>query len=499
MRSTVFGVCSILLVLIQQNSLHALEIVTSDNDTNGIGKEKKDPNPSPESPQNSSENAAATLDKWANVEPIDTPALSFKTNLIEPFSPLANLMFEPMFHFKRIFNTNRNVGDMENNGPRCMKYEVPNMLDVKENPGVPYHKSVLITKLNDPSVNSKTIPRFPNDNKNTDPMLRPKQHPFFSPDPFFPHFDVLDSIMDSLMQPLNDPYPPPKVDTKAKLPESRDTEDSSLKFWIRNENAFKNKPRTIKLNKRKIDTMVDPLVSENKSAVAVDNELSEDYPDYKTDLWKKYGEKGDKKTELKFKNSDDFKGVKDNTWLPINDSDNERAPDTINSNEENKINKYLKENENEWWNRLVFPRKPKIIRDHKKGDCGRQEKLLGDSDYDDESSLNEDDSNFRQIHLVFNRTKPKSKRVKASADDLFIDLVIIGFLMTIMLLLYKISKLLYQEYNASVRTQGGLPVRRPWKIGIPTPGSVWCNPTPPSPPPCYSIHVPVPTHTTSVK
>ncbi|XP_008485356.1 uncharacterized protein LOC103522024 [Diaphorina citri] len=81
MRSTVFAVCSILLVLIQQNSLHALEIVASDNDTNGIGKEKKDPNPSPESPQNSSENAAATLDKWANVEPIDTPALSFKTNL----------------------------------------------------------------------------------------------------------------------------------------------------------------------------------------------------------------------------------------------------------------------------------------------------------------------------------------------------------------------------------------------------------------------------------
>lgn len=411
------------------------------------------------------------------------------------------------------------------------------------------HRSIIISKLHlpEPQYQSKFPPYIPSNINQFNPVATihrsyHRQTPFLDP-----MFGMLDRIMDDLMTPiLNRPYKhlPLKIEqnsnTKSVQPlnepivSKEDTslksnEDSSLKSWIQKEDKLITLP--MKNDIGTINQSGDNLPTEGG---ADDSIFNEENPEYKNDLWKIFegnrmnrsensklynNENNSKRIEKTHQTSNNNNNIGNSDWLQSDEGFMDGPLINRNNNEESKVIKDDQNiNEDAWWYRLISPGKPKILRDHKKSIYGNHESEWTE----DKNTVKkpEDDTLANELIEFITQDKQtlgggselnnnilgtnigKSHRNKTAkarlmsrmyADyDIILEVAIIGFFLSILLLGLKISVLFYREYNLSriirqydyykftplVRTVQRTRGRTPWHRT--------------SPPPSYALHIPLP-------
>ncbi|KAL1463249.1 hypothetical protein WDU94_015016 [Cyamophila willieti] len=408
-----------------------------------------------------------------------------ETKYPSEFFPFTKVVLKPVFHIKRIAKINKNEV------PRFVAYnQVPNLFDIsgrKTPPRPLIHRSIFITKLTNP----KDYPL-------------PRPHHYMAR--FDPTLGLLDRMMNDLMVPLLNDMP--LLDNSNHRLDTR--EDSSLKGWMQNE---RNKPN--QWNKRE-----NPVEANDDNVSSEDVGNNEEESDYKTDLWKKYMT-DDKSKQDSSVNDHDTSDCKRNTCHDCISCENSAEPCDGTINDENNV----KEDETEWWSRLVLPWKRPIYKDHKKsshqetrmssGNAENLEDLLADDDEKDtntksraDTGLNTDTGfNTRAVGLRGNvefalhndkrmnltkrvykivegdsHTPIRGKRVQRNVN---FDAIILLFSFGIMvMLLYKLIRLMFKTHLMARINRS--PESKP---RVPLPSY--------APPPCYYTHpspeaVPVP-------
>lgn len=427
-----------------------------------------------------------------------------------------------------------------------MKYKISD--NGGKYPGNIHHRSILISKLNDANqhYSNKILPDLFSD---IEPMLLPTRHQYFGPDNLFPHFDpmfgLIDRMMDSLMQPivnrhLNLPIidsRPPRnnADNKTELPEPlTDRDGSSLKFWMQNEATLTTKPKILeKENRNKMAEDAPETDKLQPIELSTVNEVSnDDYPDYKTDLWRKFMKDEDKRSESDAKSNNTgekiaSKGM-DNKFQNSDNRDDEYKlksnKELIDEQDHVSHEGENKKKEDAWWYPLISPRKTIILRNRKRSSHGlRSTKPIvdyrGDNKSDELSIDKKTDMNTHQKQLKGDvseemvelkpgiyaksnyRSKSVTKQIKAcELTGKILEVAGIASMVTIIVLMMKLSLLFYREYNMA-RHLNQYDYRRLPSVRFTTQplrfktqrlrNTTYSN-IPPPPPPTYSLHVPSP-------
>lgn len=302
---------------------------------------------------------------------------------------LRDVKANPIFHFRHNANANKN-GDK-----RLFKYKLKL--------SGPYHyKSIIKTKLRIPLLD----------------------------DPFFPHVDPMSGFMDDFMNDfmgMNNVIQPNmlnKWQITHNIPKPvhsrNEEENSSLKFWIKNDNV--------------------ESTTENNLGTEGDDE------DYKTDLWKKY-----MKNEPEPEDSQNITGEEESS---------DPAIECENGKDERCIRNYLKKNENNWWTKLALPWKPKIYRQHKKDIQENKPDFELNYPHDDHPELKA--FNRELVGLEGDDDIPvyndRPKRNKHNEYDAIIAVTILGLGL---LIVYQMGKILRQEFDNLKKRNGKLPVPVP--------------------------------------
>uniref|UniRef100_A0A8D9A9A1 Uncharacterized protein n=1 Tax=Cacopsylla melanoneura TaxID=428564 RepID=A0A8D9A9A1_9HEMI len=366
------GVLVILLVLVisDHNLVSSLELVdSSSNEDTGATQGQLD---SPTCPISKETPSVLIIEKPQHDLKNDTlhnkAQDQNETKSPPEFFPFTKLVLKPVFHIKRVSNINDKYDNTETNNevPRFVSCNnVPHFLDIsgRRTPARPLiHRSIFFTKLINPRSNA---------------MPRPIHYlGGLNPISSDPTLGLLDRMMNDLMVPLLNDMP---LLDNVNLRRQENGEDSSLKFWMQNENRNKPNPWSKRENPFEV---TDENVSSEDVGTNNDSTAEED-SDYKSDLWKKFM-KDDKNKQDGI--ATDYATLDPKQKICKNCKSFEKSAEHW----DGKMNDE-KEAETEWWSRLVLPWKRPIYKDHKKSSHQETRMSGGDEDILDDLFSDEDE------------------------------------------------------------------------------------------------------------
>lgn len=367
------------------------------------------------------------------------------------------------------------------------------------------------------------------------PMSLPNRHQYVR----FPHFDpmfgIIDRMMDSLIQPIvNRPFNRHIIGARSSINEDkikpnqfmRNEDDSSLKFWIKNEDTLTTQPKTLvkEVHNNLIQDAKDSNKSEDIEPGTENPVFDTDYPDYKTDLWRKFNKNDSdvnrSNPNVGSNNTDDFwfKDIDNNKYQTVENKTATESKSNGELSQEKQESSNAVENdkiEDAWWYHMISPRKPIILRNRKKSchGLGRMETLAdsrGDTKPDELSNGKREIKAHQTQHDVGTSKDIEMKEyIQSNSSEILSELVdrspfadflivsIIGCVLALLMLMLKLSLVLYREYNmARLLGQfdytGQVPLKFIGKAVVrPIPRRIYSN-VQPSPPPSYSLHVNAP-------